>query len=142
MDKPQQDKLSIGKASKYLGVAIETLRRWDKKGKIRSYRSPGGHRYFFKKDLDSLFHRQKTGKKKERQIKTVLVVNKHYSSSKKTKKLKTRGLFHKRRKKRITKKLPILRVFLFLLIFFAAVDVVLIFFYLFVRNLAPSIPYF
>ena len=129
MDKPQQDKLSIGKASEYLGFAIETLRRWDKKGKIRSYRSPGGHRYFLREDLDNLLSRQKT-KRKGKQTKMTSIVDECYP--KKTKKLK----------KRITKKLPIRKVFLFLLVFFVAVDVVLIFFYFFVRNLAPSIPYF
>ena len=47
--------LSIGEASEYLGVSIDTLRRWEKKEKVKSYRSPGGHRYFRKNDLDTLF---------------------------------------------------------------------------------------
>jgi len=47
--------LNIGQASKYLGVSIDTLRRWEKKGKIKTYRSPGGHRYFRKTDLDKVF---------------------------------------------------------------------------------------
>lgn len=47
--------LTIGEASKYLGVSIDTLRRWEKKGKINAYRSPGGHRYFRKTDLENLF---------------------------------------------------------------------------------------
>ena len=47
--------LSIGKAAKYLGVSIDTLRRWEKKGKLSTHRSPGGHRYFLKKDLDQAF---------------------------------------------------------------------------------------
>lgn len=50
--------LSIGEASEYLGVSIDTLRRWNKKGKIESYRSPGNHRYFKKQDLDGLFDRK------------------------------------------------------------------------------------
>lgn len=48
-------RLSIGKASKYLGVSIDTLRRWESAGKIKTYRSPGGHRYFDKQELDDLF---------------------------------------------------------------------------------------
>ena len=48
-------RLSIGEASKFLKVSIDTLRRWDKKGKVSSYRSPGGHRYFLKEDLEGLF---------------------------------------------------------------------------------------
>lgn len=60
-----QKLLSIGEASEYLGISIDTLRRWDKKEKITSYRSPGGHRYFKKQDLDKLF-----GKKYERSEET------------------------------------------------------------------------
>ena len=53
--KVRQERLSIGKAAEYLGVSIDTLRRWDKKGRVASLRSPGGHRYFLKRDLDNLF---------------------------------------------------------------------------------------
>lgn len=51
-------KLSIGEASEYLGISIDTLRRWEKKGRIQPYRSPGGHRYFSRRDLDELFGRK------------------------------------------------------------------------------------
>jgi len=61
MENQNLNLLSIGQASEYLGVSIDTLRRWEKKGKIASYRSPGGHRYFKKNELDSMF-----GKKYER----------------------------------------------------------------------------
>lgn len=47
--------LSIGEAAEYLGTSVDTLRRWDKKGKVETYRSPGGHRYFKRSDLDELF---------------------------------------------------------------------------------------
>jgi len=47
--------LSIGKSSEYLGVSIDTLRRWEKRGRITPLRSPGGHRYYSKDELDSLF---------------------------------------------------------------------------------------
>src|SRR3989344_6326767 len=57
----KKDILSIGQASEYLGVSIDTLRRWEKKGKVESLRSPGGHRYYERKQLDNLF-----GKKYER----------------------------------------------------------------------------
>jgi len=55
-----QNRLSIGKAAKYLGVSIDTLRRWEKKGVITAYRSPGGHRYFLEEDLDKLFNHKYT----------------------------------------------------------------------------------
>lgn len=47
--------LSIGESSEYLGVSIDTLRRWEKKGRINPYRSPGGHRYYERDELDKLF---------------------------------------------------------------------------------------
>lgn len=53
--------ISIGKAAKHLGVSVMTLRRWDKKGKLRAHKSSGGHRYYdpealekFREDLFSL----------------------------------------------------------------------------------------
>lgn len=64
-NQPNLNLLSIGQASEYLGVSIDTLRRWEKKGKISSYRSPGGHRYFKKDELDMMF-----GKKYERSEET------------------------------------------------------------------------
>ncbi len=77
----KMDYLSIGEASEYLGISIDTLRRWEKKGRITTYRSPGGHRYFQKKDLKGLFNAKytrdaptKRGKKEiEPEIKTETV---------------------------------------------------------------------
>ena len=54
------DRFSIGKSSEYLGVSIDTLRRWEKKGVVTAYRSPGGHRYFLRRDLDKLFKQKYT----------------------------------------------------------------------------------
>ncbi|MCS7092765.1 MAG: excisionase family DNA-binding protein [Patescibacteria group bacterium] len=54
-NQPIKQFLSIGEAANYLGVSIDTLRRWAKAGKISDTRSPGGHRYFRKTDLDNLF---------------------------------------------------------------------------------------
>lgn len=36
-----KDLLSIGEAAKFLGVSIDTLRRWDKKGKLKARRMSG-----------------------------------------------------------------------------------------------------
>lgn len=55
--------LSIKEASEFLGVSIDTLRRWERIGKITSLRTEGGHRRYEKKELikfkkdDSLEHR-------------------------------------------------------------------------------------
>jgi excisionase family DNA binding protein len=38
--------LSLGPASRRLGVASDTLRRWSDEGLIRSFATPGGHRRF------------------------------------------------------------------------------------------------
>jgi len=39
-------KVNIGTAAKYFGVTQETLRRWEKSGKIQVERTPKGHRRF------------------------------------------------------------------------------------------------
>src|SRR5258708_2053485 len=50
-----QDKVySIGEASKLLGVSIETLRRWEKIGKITIGRTPGGTRVFTDTDIEEI----------------------------------------------------------------------------------------
>jgi len=54
MEKDKTQWWSIGKAAKYLGVSRDTLRRWEKKGKIKPPRSPSGHRYYNQKLLDEV----------------------------------------------------------------------------------------
>ena len=43
--------LSIKEASEFLGVSIDTLRRWERNGKITSIRTEVGHRRYEKKEL-------------------------------------------------------------------------------------------
>jgi len=43
--------VKIGEAAKILGVSIDTLRRWEKSGKLQSIRTPGGTRLYSLKDL-------------------------------------------------------------------------------------------
>ena len=38
--------ISISKAAKILGVSTVTLRQWEKDGRIKSLRTPGGHRRY------------------------------------------------------------------------------------------------
>lgn len=45
--------LTIGQAAEYLGVSLNTLRRWDESGRLIAIRKDGGtHRYYFERDLD------------------------------------------------------------------------------------------
>jgi len=49
--------LTIGEAAQYLGVSIDTLRRWDKKGILPSVRvMQNGHRYYSQHSLDLLYN--------------------------------------------------------------------------------------
>ncbi len=44
---------TIGQAAEYLGVSLNTLRRWDESGKLIAIRKEGGtHRYYREKDLE------------------------------------------------------------------------------------------
>jgi excisionase family DNA binding protein len=43
--------ISIGEAAKELGISVKTLRRWADADKIRSERSPSGHRRFYLSDV-------------------------------------------------------------------------------------------
>jgi len=45
--------LTITEAAKILGVSLDTLRRWDKSGKLPAQRKEGGtHRYYTQEDLE------------------------------------------------------------------------------------------
>ena len=44
--------VSIAKAAEYLGVSRLTLRNWEKNGKIKVFRTPGGYRRFKKSILN------------------------------------------------------------------------------------------
>lgn len=46
------DLISIGDAAEILGVSIDTLRRWDKSGKLYSVKSSGGHRFYHKSQIE------------------------------------------------------------------------------------------
>ncbi len=49
--------ISIGKAAKAIGVSVDTLRRWDKSGKLVPIMSPKGHRKYLKSEIGSLVPR-------------------------------------------------------------------------------------
>jgi molybdopterin-binding protein len=61
-DAPPPAMLPIGAAAQALGVSIDTLRRWEKAGKVRFERD-GGRRVIAAEDVSQLLHdRQKSGK--------------------------------------------------------------------------------
>jgi len=49
--------IPIGKASKIIGVSLNTLRRWDKSGKLTAVRhTPSGNRYYPLEDIELLIN--------------------------------------------------------------------------------------
>ena len=46
--------ISISEACEALGVSMDTIRRWEKKGLIKAQRSESGHRYFYPDELKRL----------------------------------------------------------------------------------------
>jgi excisionase family DNA binding protein len=55
--------LSIKEASEFLGVSTDTLRRWEKSGKLKSLRTTGGHRRYEQKELIKMKSFDSTAKK-------------------------------------------------------------------------------
>lgn len=53
-----RDYLRISEAAEYLGVSPNTLRNWERSGKIEAHRHPVNHyRLFRQQDLDALLGR-------------------------------------------------------------------------------------
>ena len=50
--------MTIGEAAKYLGVSRDTLRRWEKAGKISAVRSPTNRRFYTKKQLEEVLSKK------------------------------------------------------------------------------------
>lgn len=46
--------ISIGEAAGILGVCLDTLREWEKEGKITSIKTLGNHRRYRREDIDSI----------------------------------------------------------------------------------------
>jgi molybdopterin-binding protein len=49
--------LSLGEAAKALGVSVDTLRRWDRAGKIRTVRDARNHRRVQRSEIERLTSR-------------------------------------------------------------------------------------
>lgn len=46
--------LPVGAAAALIGISADTLRRWEKAGRITSFRTPTGHRRFRRTDVEAL----------------------------------------------------------------------------------------
>jgi excisionase family DNA binding protein len=46
--------LSVGEAAVMLGVSVDTMRRWDRDGRITALRTPTKHRRFRRSDVETL----------------------------------------------------------------------------------------
>ncbi len=53
---------TLGEASKFLGVDASTLRGWTDAGRLRAYRTPGGHRRYQQGDLAAFLRTQRQGR--------------------------------------------------------------------------------
>ncbi len=52
------DFMTVGEAAAYLSVSKDSLRRWDRAGKLKARRHPiNGYRLYQKSDLDKLLRR-------------------------------------------------------------------------------------
>jgi excisionase family DNA binding protein len=54
--------LSLGPASRYVGVDPDTLRRWADDGRLKAYATPGGHRRFAVADLQRVVATRRPGR--------------------------------------------------------------------------------
>lgn len=54
---PDPQYINIRAASDRLGVHVETLRRWDRKGVLAAARLPNGHRRYLVTDLEEFLNR-------------------------------------------------------------------------------------
>ena len=56
------DWLSLGPASRLVGVDPDTLRRWARDGRIEAFTTPGGHRRFARRSLQQLVATRRRGR--------------------------------------------------------------------------------
>jgi len=57
------DWLTLGEASRVLGVDPDTLRRWADNGKVEVFTTPGGHRRFLRSAIDALLPRPRAARR-------------------------------------------------------------------------------
>jgi len=56
-----EDLLTSGQAAALVSVSIDTIRRWEKAGRIAALRTPTGHRRFRRGDVEQLLSGNRVG---------------------------------------------------------------------------------
>ena len=69
----ESDWLTLGQAAVFLGVAQSTIRKWSDQGRVPAFYTPGGHRRYRRRDLESFLERSGPGGRKAGPL--VLVVD-------------------------------------------------------------------
>ncbi len=59
----EPDWLTLGQAAKFLGVAQSTIRKWSDQGRVPAFYTPGGHRRYRRRDLETFLDRSRPGGK-------------------------------------------------------------------------------
>jgi excisionase family DNA binding protein len=59
----EPDWLTLGQAAKFLGVAQSTIRKWSDNGRVPAFYTPGGHRRYRRRDLETFLDRSGPGGK-------------------------------------------------------------------------------
>ena len=57
----EPDWLTLGQAAKFLGVAQSTIRKWSDQGRVPAFYTPGGHRRYRRRDLETFLDRSGPG---------------------------------------------------------------------------------
>ena len=57
----EPDWLTLGQAAKFLGVAQSTIRKWSDQGRVTAFYTPGGHRRYRRRDLETFLDRSGPG---------------------------------------------------------------------------------
>ncbi len=53
----EPDWLTLGQAATFLGVAQSTIRKWSDQGRVPAFYTPGGHRRYRRRDLETFLER-------------------------------------------------------------------------------------
>src|SRR5207247_4776708 len=53
--------LTLGQAARFLGVARSTIRKWSDQGRVPAFYTPGGHRRYRRRDLETFLERSGPG---------------------------------------------------------------------------------